>query len=207
MQNVSMMGWDATAKVWRKLVCNAAGKLIIDPSEILEDNPTDNEVGKAPTSNWAFDHKANVAAHHTRYTDAEAKAAVGYNGTKYWSCPGIHFDPLTPATDDITKSNEGYIIVNASDLRLKAAVSLPHGATVTSVIVNGNASSQSKTWGIYALKLSDRTKTQMGWDYMNTASGVGSLAVIDNSTYAYFLCTSSLAAADEIWGALITYTL
>ena len=355
------MGWDATAKVWRKLVCNAAGKLIIDPSEILEDNPTDNEVGKAPTSNWAFDHKADASAHHTkftitehdtpdrhalanldplvcseaeadskisthkadasahhsrytdaesraaignlldsngvmlktlnagynsidkvyglifkgsptatrytlltnwdddniirvvgyasaggyqpayidifngtgyervvvvpvmdaailahkniadahhsRYTDAEAKAAVGYNGTKYWSCPGIHFDPMTPASEDITKTNEGSIVANATGIYLKAAVSLPHGATVTSAIVNGNASSESNTWELYALKLSDRSRTQMAWNYINSADNSITQAAVDNSTYAYFLRTSSLAAADEIWGAKITYTL
>jgi len=34
------------------------------PEVWLEDTPTDNEVEKAPTSNWAFDHKAAVDDHH-----------------------------------------------------------------------------------------------------------------------------------------------
>jgi len=312
-----LYGWDAAAQVWVRLVCNSAGKLIIDPSEIFEDPPTDGQAGKAPTSNWAFDHKANASAHHTRYTDvetraalgnafgstgillkdlggnyhaignittiklrttvaskttiwmftsvdgndlsmytyqaakgyiatviklwngsvyenvatepvvdtkiathtalpaahhsrytdAEAIAAVGYNGTKYWSCPGIHFDSLTPATDDVTKSNDGYILANAGGIYLKAAVSLPHGATVTSVIVTGNTSAESKTWELYALKLSDRTKTQMAYNYIGYVDNSIDAAVINNSSYAYFLRISSLAALDEIWGASITYTL
>lgn len=61
---------------WRSLICNAEGKLIIDPTEILEDNPTNNEVGKAPTSNWAYDHKALPGAHHDKFTAADARAAI-----------------------------------------------------------------------------------------------------------------------------------
>jgi len=45
------------------MLVNAAGKLIIDPSEILENTPTDGEVAKAPTSNWAYDHNADLGAH------------------------------------------------------------------------------------------------------------------------------------------------
>jgi len=361
MPGAYLYGWDIAAGTWVKLQCNTDGKLIIDPSEIFEDPPTDGQAGKAPTSNWAFDHKADASAHHTRYsdaeavaafgnrtgtltygeitnydvtninvlylntatnniilrglsggsdghiilciktssnntvqvvnnasepaagdkiytssgtanyftvgsrggfvliykdsywrvdryligsyvdiidtspvyghtskaiasswaynhwgdpsahharyTDAEAMAAVGYNGTKYWSCPGIHFDSLTPATDDVTKSNDGYILANAGGIYLKAAVSLPHGATVTSVIVTGNTSAESKTWELYALKLSDRTKTQMAYNYIGYADNSIDGAVINNSSYAYFLRTSSLAALDEIWGASITYTI
>ena len=317
MGGAFLYGWNAALQVWVRLQCNTDGKLIIDPSEIFEDPPTDGQAGKAPTSNWAFDHKADASAHHTRYTDvetraalgnafgatgillkdlggnyhglgnittirlrataastttiwmftsvdgndlnvyaykaakgyiatvinlwngsanekvatepvvdskiathaalpsvhhtrytdAEAVAAVGYNGTKYWSCPGIHFDSLTPATDDVTKSNDGYILANAGSIYLKAAVSLPHGATVTSVIVTGNTSAQSKTWELYALKLSDSTKTQMAYNYIGYADNSIDAAVINNSSYAYFLRTSSLAALDEIWGASITYTL
>jgi len=61
---------------WRSLICNADGKLIIDPSEILEDDPTNNEVGKAPTSNWAYDHKNLANAHHDKFTAAAARAAI-----------------------------------------------------------------------------------------------------------------------------------
>jgi len=180
---------------------------VVKPADLFLNNPTDGEVALGPTSNWAFDHKADASAHHTRYTDAEAKAAVGYNGTKYWSCPGIHFDPMTPSTEDITKTNEGSIVANATGIYLKAAVSLPHGATVTTCTVKGNASSGSNTWELYALKLSDRSRIQMAWDFINSASSSITQAVIDNSTYAYFLRLSSLAVADEIWGAEIKYTL
>ncbi len=61
MPNITnIQGWDGTQ--WVKLLCNAAGKLIIDPSEILQDDPQDSEVGKAPTANWAHDEAAARAA-------------------------------------------------------------------------------------------------------------------------------------------------
>lgn len=56
---------------------DANGRVVIDPSDILEDTPTDDEAEKAPTSNWAHDHAANASAHHTKYTDAEAVSAMG----------------------------------------------------------------------------------------------------------------------------------
>jgi len=63
---VQLYAWDTVTVAWVKLLCNAAGKLIIDPSEILEDTPTDGEVGKAPTSNWAHDHADLPNVHHAR---------------------------------------------------------------------------------------------------------------------------------------------
>lgn len=35
-----------------------------DPTRYLEGTPTDGEVKKGPTSNWAFDHKAAPDDHH-----------------------------------------------------------------------------------------------------------------------------------------------
>ena len=94
MGAVTLYGWDADAKDWVKVLVNAAGKLIIDPSEIFEATPTDGETAKAAQSNWSYDHNANVnahhiafvaadhtaignaAPHHVKYTNAEAVAAV-----------------------------------------------------------------------------------------------------------------------------------
>lgn len=71
-----LYGWDGGNSVWRKMVCNADGKLIIDPTAVFEDSPTDGELKKGPTSNWAFDHKADASAHHAKYTDENSRAAI-----------------------------------------------------------------------------------------------------------------------------------
>lgn len=43
---------------------------------IIDDTPADGDTTHSPSSNWAFDHKADVSAHHSKYLDAEAVAAV-----------------------------------------------------------------------------------------------------------------------------------
>ena len=77
MPNVSLMGWDAANKMWRRVVVNADGKLIIDPSEIFENVPTDNEHGKAPDSDWAYDHQHDNDGVAVHYTDDRAVACFG----------------------------------------------------------------------------------------------------------------------------------
>jgi len=62
-----LYGWVDEDTGWVKLICNAAGKLIIDPSEIFENVPTNNEHGKAPDSDWAYDHVTKPDVHHSRY--------------------------------------------------------------------------------------------------------------------------------------------
>ena len=76
MPGIYLQGWDSVNEVWVKIECDANGKLKIDPALILENPPTEDEDKKAPTSEWAFDHKADVGAHHTKYTDAESRAAI-----------------------------------------------------------------------------------------------------------------------------------
>lgn len=73
------MGWDKEHGVWVKCQVTEEGKLIIDPSEIFENVPTDNEHGKAPDSDWAYDHEANPTIHQdapgliaTHKADADA---------------------------------------------------------------------------------------------------------------------------------------
>lgn len=72
-----LYGWVAATSTWVKVQCTAAGKLLADISSFLENPPTEDEDKKAPTSEWAFDHDADVAAHHARYTDAESRSAIG----------------------------------------------------------------------------------------------------------------------------------
>jgi len=76
MGGAYLYGWDSVNSSWVKLVCTNLGKLIIDPSEIFEDPPTDGEAGKAATSNWSHDHNANADAHHTKFTVTEHDTAA-----------------------------------------------------------------------------------------------------------------------------------
>jgi len=74
-----LWGWYPAGKVWVKIQVDANGKLVIDPTALFEEPPTDGEMGKAATSNWSHDHAADPSAHHVRYSDAEALAAAWAN--------------------------------------------------------------------------------------------------------------------------------
>ena len=79
MGAIFLQGWDSTpgAEKWVKLICDNTGRLIIDPTAILENPPTEDEAKKAATSEWAYDHWKDAAAHHAKYTDDESRAAIG----------------------------------------------------------------------------------------------------------------------------------
>lgn len=51
------------------------GNFQAELDDYLENSPTEDSTNTAPTSEWAFDHDADVAAHHAKYTDAEARAS------------------------------------------------------------------------------------------------------------------------------------
>jgi len=64
--------------------CNGAYRFEIRSAggvdSIWDDTPTNGELYKGVTSDWAFDHKADAAAHHSKYLDAEAVTAMGAKG-------------------------------------------------------------------------------------------------------------------------------
>ncbi len=79
MPGAYLFGWDKEAKEWVKLLCTDEGKLIIDPSEIFENDPTDNEHGKGPDSDWAHDHEVDRDAHHDHTIAYKAPDAFDYD--------------------------------------------------------------------------------------------------------------------------------
>jgi len=51
---------------------NASSKVVQQPASItdhLDGSPVEDDATKAPTSEWAFDHKADTGAHHSRLHD------------------------------------------------------------------------------------------------------------------------------------------
>lgn len=202
-----LYGWDSVNEVWVKLVCDANGKLKIDPALILENPPTEDEAKKGATSEWCFDHDANVSAHHTKFTAAEAQAACKLDGNLYWSCAGIHFDATYPDIKDIIKHTSGIIEASADGIEFVAAVNLPDKALVTNVIVYGNAAAEAETYRLRRVTINVLATVTMATNNINTVDDSIDYTTVDNSLYAYFITSSSLDTNDRIYGARITYTL
>ena len=207
MAGTYLFGWDSVNSKWVKLICDANGKLKIDPTLILENPPTEDESKKAATSEWSYNHKVDQSAHHAKYTDLEAQTACKLNGTLYWSCAGIHFDGHYPDVADVYKTINGYIRAQADGIYMVANVNLPNGATVTGAIIYGNAAAEAELWYLQRIAFSDATLVNLATTYIGTEDRGISYAIIDNSLYSYYLRTGSLDTNDEIYGARIKYTL
>lgn len=67
----SIIYGNATPK-WDELVIGAGGTVLYSDGtdvawvDVFENPPTEDEANKAPSSEWAFDHDANVNAHHAQ---------------------------------------------------------------------------------------------------------------------------------------------
>jgi len=163
MPGAYLFGWDADAKVYRKVLVDEAGHMLT--------------------------------------------IAEGVGGTMYWSCTGVHFDIHSEYYNPALKSNTGTISTNELGSLFVANVTLPHGATVTSCKVLGNAVAQTTLWTLKRIKMSDQTLTAMASAYINTADTTISSPVIDNSLYGYYLYTGDTLNGYILYGALITYTI
>ena len=191
-----------TATLWR------LDKYMINHIDDLFQNvPADNEMLRGPTSNWAYDHNANVAAHHARYTDLEAQTACKLNGSLYWSIPGSSFMETDAYNAQVTRIVTGTMTVDAFTQAFIGTVNLPNGVTVTGAICYGNAAAEDKTWTLRRVKLSDLTNATLATAVINTEDTTIDNATIDNSLYAYFFYTNSFEVGEILYGARITYTL
>ena len=207
MAGTYLFGWDSVNKVWVKLVCDANGKLKIDPTLILENPPTENLATKAALSEWSYDHWKDASAHHVKFTALEAQTACKLNGTLYWSCAGIHFDAMSPDVDDVTKNDTGTLTINVNTVNVGCAVNLLNGVTVKACIIYGNDGSEAEGWGLYRVLFSTGVRSSMGGALINVEDITISRAVIDNSLYGYYLYIEALDSGDIIYGARIKYTL
>ena len=173
----------------------------------LEGSPTDGVVNKAPTSNWAFDHNANASAHHAKYTDADAQAAVNLNGDLFMAIGGIAFKVFNPDTDQHHYNVDGTLIIDEDDVSINTPIILPHGCTVTACLVAGNAGATSQTVSFFRVDNTTHGSALLAQAAVGTEDTSIVNAVIDNENYHYCINITLLDTADEIYYARIKYTL
>ena len=124
-------------------------------------------------------------------------------GTQYFSIAGSAF---LPEADTFAWQTAGAIKINRNGgaLNFSTSVSLPHGAVVTAVLVNG--SDATNTWILWRATLEGATDEQMATANVDTEDTSISNAIINNSTHVYFLRVN-LGDDDQVGGARITYTI
>ena len=84
---------------------------------------------------------------------------------------------------------------------------MPHGATVTACVAYGDAGAQGDYWVLERKNISGTTWTQMATAYIGTSSSSITTATIDNSLYHYQIRCNNLDQNDDVYGAMITYTI
>ena len=126
--------------------------------------------------------------------------------TYAWTCPGQNFMARYPDTDQVHYSiTIASITAEVDGPQLVAPVFLPHGATVTAVIIYG--SNAEMTWHMKRGLLTTGVGSVMADDDINSADTSITDAVIDNNSYSYYLATSEMFSGDGIYGAKIIYQL
>jgi len=187
---VHLMAYHLATTTWKKILCNGVGQLLIDLSNCLENPPTEDEAGKAATSEWSFDHDADASAHHAKYTDTEARAT--------FSPLTLHPSLFVPYSDTYNFNRDTNILQNRTSLSLQyfgCPVNLPNGVTVTKVTMYGF---RNDVLAQMDIKL---RRTNLAGTVQDLASVVGdwstgssskyddsiSFATIDNTSYSYMI--------------------
>lgn len=139
-------------------------------------------------------------------SDVDTNTAFIKGNTGYVSISGYAFMPvLSDYGNSSYASADGIVFDNGGGSLFVASVTIPDGATVTSVIVYGNDSAE--TWELRRSDISSATSSQMATASFNSADSSITNATVDNSTYAYYLRTPTALDFEEvIYGARVTFT-
>lgn len=125
--------------------------------------------------------------------------------TYYWSCVGAHFHPQYNDTSNTEINRDGaYIEAEANGIFFFAPVMLPDGASVTKVVVYGNATAED--WSFRRITLNSATMNVVESAKIGTEVTLSTPHTINNNAHAYVLWTSSLDTGGRIYNARITYT-
>jgi len=126
--------------------------------------------------------------------------------TQYLSISGIGFSADEPDVDDVAyNGTTGSLILHGSAITPMGQVQLPHGATVTAVIVYANVSTEGFLLRS-SLLVNNTTLIEHADGTLNSETTTITTPIIDNTTRQYHIMADQLDAGDIIYGAKITYT-
>lgn len=145
-----------------------------------------------------------IASFNTNDFSVSSGAVSLKNKTSYLSIPGTAFQ--AEFVDHNYSVSSGKFNANATiGNGAQAPVMLPHGAIVTAVVVRGN--DVAETWTLFRTPNDDGSGANiMATANIDSTDSSISNATIDNQNQRYWLQTSALDSADDIYGATITYT-
>lgn len=125
-----------------------------------------------------------------------------------WSCSGSNFHGSNPDVDDLdVDSTNGQMRDVGGGNSLLAPVNLPHGVTITAVVVYGDAGSEDVTFTLFRNDHFGSNSDTIGSAFVNTEDRSLSNDKVDNLNYSYNIRLNATAANDDIYGARIIYSI
>ena len=149
----------------------------------IDDTPVNGEVSESITSNWAYDHAASSTAHHTKYTNSEAVAAVNATSSITTTCDSPNILPAAGTGIDVTmstvsadlKSNGGIVLAGVAN---ELAVDLAASAIVNALgETDGGTGQTSYSTGemLYSDAANSLAKIAAGTEGYYLQMGMGSV--------------------------------
>lgn len=120
--------------------------------------------------------------------------------TTYRNYPGLAFHPEDETTQWHT-TDFGNKTWDSTD-KAFLALDLPHGATITAIIVYGSAGVQFQL----RRKQTNSSDGTTGYTTTDINTTFSTSLSVDNLNYSWFVRVSSLDATDSIYGCRVTYT-
>ena len=127
-------------------------------------------------------------------------------GVNYYSFNGVKFKANNNVVGSFQEVafNDNAIVANENGVIVCCSIELPHNAVISEVICYGNISDE--TWTLQRITNSTGAASTMATGNLNSADSTITNATVDNSTYNYWIFTSSLDTTDAVYGGRITYS-
>ena len=120
----------------------------------------------------------------------------------------IAFPSFKSATEtDQWTIGSSYFQTDANTTWISATVQIPEGATITDVIVYGNAGTTNSDWFLVRMDAVGSAIVEIVTAKVNTRGIVHDFSLVENAKYGYLIRVDTLVATDRIYSAHITYTI
>ena len=126
----------------------------------------------------------------------------------YYSVHPSSFLSADPRDDDIIYGAGNLRVAGGIPAYLVAPLNLPHGAVITSAVVYGNVGLSTDGWIVTKQSVTASAGNTLAFANCNTwANANQAYSDVDNLNFHYCVLVTLPDATDELYGAVIIYTI
>lgn len=125
----------------------------------------------------------------------------------YYSISPADISASQPDVEDVGRTASVFLVGANISLAI-IPLQLPHGATITGVILYGTA---NDTYYIARKPVNAGSSTSFGSATVGSAITISSAnqqyTLVDNLNYGYLIYTDTIEATEQLYGGVVTYTI